>query len=536
MTPLARIIFWAQIRSWLNYYPKAGRVGSWFGMLLTGLWYLLWVGFALIIYRVFSEPGSEQLVVTALPAGLLFVSVYWQVVPLLLAATGVSLEMKKLQVYPIPHRQLFLIELLLRLTTSVEALVVVLGLGAGLLANPRLPWWAATGLIPFIAFNLAVSAGVREILMRLLARKRVREMAVLLLVSIGAIPQLLVATGAWNRVRDWYQSPSNALWPWSAAAAIATGHPGMISVVVLLAWAALAYAFGRHQFEKSLRWDAAEGNATKAEPLPAGKRGFLDRLLGWPALLFADPLASLVEKELRFLSRAPRFRLVFTMGFTFGLIIWLPITLGHGRGPSFLGRNYLTFVSVYALLLLGDVCFWNVFGFDRSAAQAYWAMPVKFSKVLAGKNVAAAFYILLEVTFIIAACALVRMPVTAPRVLEAYAVTVVVGLYLVALGNMTSVRSPRSVNPSKAMRSGAAGKLQAMLFVLYPLAALPVALAYAARYAFRSEVAFFGTLFVSVLIGAAVYWVALESAVETAEKDRERIITALSQGEGIIQA
>jgi len=31
--------------------------------------------------------------------------------------------------------------------------------------------------------------------------------------------------------------------------------------------------------------------------------------------------------------------------------------------------NYLTFVSVYALLLLSDALFWNSFGFDRSAAQ-----------------------------------------------------------------------------------------------------------------------------------------------------------------------
>ena len=51
-----------------------------------------------------------------------------------------------------------------------------------------------------------------------------------------------------------------------------------------------------------------------------------------------------------------------------------------GATQSFLGNNYLTVVSVYSLLLLSEVCFWNSFGFDRSAAQIYFLAPVPFSK------------------------------------------------------------------------------------------------------------------------------------------------------------
>ena len=46
-------------------------------------------------------------------------------------------------------------------------------------------------------------------------------------------------------------------------------------------------------------------------------------------------------------------------------------------------------LGAYALLLLGDVAFWNVFGFDRSAAQAYFIAPVRLSSVLVSKNLAA---------------------------------------------------------------------------------------------------------------------------------------------------
>ena len=58
------------------------------------------------------------------------------------------------------------------------------------------------------------------------------------------------------------------------------------------------------------------------------------------------------------------------MGFSFGLLIWTPIAFGRlSTERSFMSDNYLTMVSIYALLLLSDALFWNCFGFDRSAAQ-----------------------------------------------------------------------------------------------------------------------------------------------------------------------
>ena len=51
----------------------------------------------------------------------------------------------------------------------------------------------------------------------------------------------------------------------------------------------------------------------------------------------------------------------------------------EGRCGVLLG-NYLTVVSVYSLLLLSEVCFWNSFGFDRSAAQIYFLAPVPFRR------------------------------------------------------------------------------------------------------------------------------------------------------------
>ena len=78
--------------------------------------------------------------------------------------------------------------------------------------------------------------------------------------------------------------------------------------------------------------------------------------------------------------------------------------------------------------------------------------------------------------------------------------------------------------------------MQAILFLIYPIAFLPVGLAYLARYAFDSEIAFFAILALDAAIAGLVYKLSLDSAVITAEQLKERMVTALSRGEGPITA
>jgi ABC-2 type transport system permease protein len=68
--------------------------------------------------------------------------------------------------------------------------------------------------------------------------------------------------------------------------------------------------------------------------------------------------------------------------------------------------------------------------------------------------------------------------------------------------------------------------------VFYPLALLPVALAYLARYAFDSDAAFRAAMIVAAVVGAVIYKIALNSAVSTAAQKREAILQTLSSGEG----
>jgi ABC-2 type transport system permease protein len=527
----ARAILWAQWRTLRNFYPRGGV--AWTAVIGLG-WYGFWLLAAISTARLAANPSNLGLMKAALTGGLLLVFLYWQVVPLLMAATGASLELRKLQVYPIPPAQLFSIEVMLRVTAAVEMIFILAGLALGILFNPAMPKWSAFMLVPYIFFNLFLAVGLRDLVARILAHKRIREVAFLLLVVCAGLPQLLMLRGSvgGKGLRTFFADSSIA-WPWAATANLIQNRSIAQSLAIVLAWALAAAIFGYWQFETSLSFDAQAASATEVRS--SRQDGLVERFFRLPSLLFRDPLAVLIEKEIRFLVRSPRFRLVFLMGFTFGLVIWLPLALGKsGLAKSVLGTNYLTVVSVYSLLLLSEVCFWNSFGFDRSAAQFYFLAPVPFWRVLVGKNLSAVFFILVEISAVTIVCACLGMPLNPVRLAEAYSVAAVLTIFLLGAGNLLSVHQARAVNPATSFRTGAAGRVQAMLFVIYPVASIPAGLAYLARWAFDSEAAFFLVLAFDAAVAIVVYRIALQSAVEAAERIKEQMITALSAGDGPI--
>ena len=530
----AGAIVWAQWRSTRNHLPHANLGGMLFTGVLTAIWYGAFAYMAVLAAILLSEPGELEAFHKILPAALLLCFLYWQVIPVLLTSMGASLDLRKLLVYPIPKRALFVIEVILRVSTGVEMLLILTGAAVGLVLNRSVLLWAPFSLALFVLFNLFCSTGVRDLLVRLLAHKRAREIVVFIFVIAAALPQLIFFRGSPTRMRQFFGGEPSALFPWTATARLALGEFSWKSLSVILAWTLAAYAFGRIQFERGLEFDAAEASARGTST----KRR-VSRLEWWyqlPNAVLRDPLAALIEKELRFLSRAPRFRLVFLMGFSFGLLIWTPIAFGRlSTERSFLSDNYLTMVSVYALLLLSDALFWNCFGFDRSAAQVYFLVPVKMSTVLAGKNLAAAFLVLMEIVAIALVCALLRLPLSGRQILEAFAVTCVITLFILAVGNMSSLYNPRAVNPVKTMKTAAQSRSQALLMLAFPLTLVPVALAYLARYAFDTEWAFFGVLFFGGVAGVLVYSYSMQSALKIAVDRREQIISALSRGEGPVE-
>ena len=528
-------ILWAQWRTLRNF--KGGGGARIIAALAAIIWYGIWGAVAVFASTLTASRNNVDILPAVLSWGMMVGFVYWQVMPVITVSLGASLDLKKLLVYPIPFEQMFLAEIMLRLTAGMEVVLVLGGLLVGLLRNPVVPWWApAPPIVLFIVFNLLVAAGARSLLDRMLTNRRIREVVVFFVVLAAALPQLLTYTRMPANVQALLSHHPAGLWPWTAAAGIALGHITPASCGALLVWIAAAYLFGRWQFERGLRHDSAASLATVERP--GHGEPWIGKLYRLPSAFLPDPIAVMVEKELRSLARSPRFRLVFLMGCSFGLLIWLPMSFRHHwwKGDGGFSTSFLTLFTGYALFLMSENVFWNVFAFDRSAAQIYFLLPVRFSRVLVGKNIASLLFVMLQIALITGICLALRLPVTFESVAEALSVCLILCIYLFGVGNLVSVHFPRPVNPENPW--GASGRKQ-RAFLLLPIFAVvltPIGLAYLARYAFGSPLAFYGVLGFAAAAGVAVYWITMESAIQAAHAKRERLLGALSSGEGPVVA
>jgi ABC-2 type transport system permease protein len=523
---------------WLSM-RLGGRRGAWLGVLTGSIWYGLWAFVSWIAFNFARDASAEELA-DYLPLVFLGVWIYWQAMPVLSASMGSSLEMRKLAVYPIPHERLFRVEILLRAIAGGEMIMVVCAGTAGLVRNSAAGWRAVPPALLFLLFNVLLASGTRSLLERLLSRRRFRELLVFLIFMMWMVPRFLFLTGKHpeaDTIRGWGTAIQTVAWPWTATAWMALGHTAAAALVSLAIWAVAAAWFGRTQFERSLRFDAVAAQATPAGRVRPATQSLLDTLYRFPGALFRDPLAAIMEKELRSLSRTPRYRMVFVMGFSFGLMIWLPMILGRSADRHVtISHNFLTIVCVYALTLLGQVSYWNCFGFDRSAAQIYFVAPQPVRTTLIGKNLASIAFIYLEACILTLLVTIFRVGFGAAQLLETGLVLAVCSLYMLAMGNISSVHYPRALNPERVSQGGASSRFQALVFLLYPLCLIPVFLAYLARYAFHTDFAFYVVLAFAAIIGGILYWIALDSAVTTATSRRERIIADLSTGDAPIAA
>lgn len=517
----------------LSMRPRvgSGRAGMVFSVLTGLLFYGVWTVIAFGVLAFFSDPNLAPKSVPALSTGLFFAMLYWQLAPVITAGFGASLDLRKLQVYPIPHSKLFTVEVLLRLTNCAEMLILLAGATAGLIRNPvNRPVVKATagaGALVFAVTNILLSAGARHWIERLFARRRFKELSMLLIVAVALIPQMLVLfnvrKGMLVRL-----APSQIGWPWGAVTHLMLDNQAAAGALLAVLYLAIAFWFGRRQFERSFLRD--EGGSIREPVVEAKRGGFKELVYRMPSRFLPDPLGALVEKELRTLFRIPRFRMVYAMSAIFGLILYLPALRSPRLWPSFWMQNALTMMALYGLMLLGPVSYWNAFGFDRSAAQGYFSWPLRFRDALVAKNVTVALLLVPQILMIALAGKAVRLPVTFGKFFETIAVILIAALYWFAMGNIFSVRLPRAMDPERMNQM--ANKMQALSIWTAPLLLLPIVLAYWARAVFESEIVFVGVLLIAAIVGGIFYYVGLDSAVTAATQRREAMLTELAKADG----
>src|SRR6476619_1900393 len=235
-----RVIVWAQFRILRNRFPRTG-----FGSVLMALVSLAWQGmfagfgvFIAVSIPRLSLPFLEQW----LPAGLLLAFLYWQTVPSLTLSAGWSLQLGKLQIYPISHGALFGIEVLLRLSSSPEVILVLIGALIGLARHAGVPTLAPFCLLLFIPFNLLLQLAVRDFVGYAFDRSRFRELFSVLAIAIGVVPQLLLRTGVAYKLKPHFLFLSHgAVAPWREVAALSLGDFSWASAGLLTFWTLVSY-------------------------------------------------------------------------------------------------------------------------------------------------------------------------------------------------------------------------------------------------------------------------------------------------------
>ena len=523
---------WRSMRTFRTGGLSPSTVFSWLsGFVFYGFWCFAAFG----AEEFFKNPANGQYFALVLSSGLLIVLLYWQITPIITASMGASLDLKKLLAYPIPHRKLFAIELLLRVTTCFEMPILLFGTAIGLLRNPDLGGMRnAPGIVvtvsAFIALNIFLTAAFRNLLERLLRVKRTKEVLMFLVVAISILPQFLIAKHIRSTdISKWL--PDSPYLPWSAASHILLRTSFAIPALTITAVLAAAYLFARSQFERSLRFDG-ESSRVRAFSSPQAR---WEGLFKWPAKIFPDPIAAIIEKELRSSLRTPQFRFVFMMAAAFGLVLYLPARISSRQNP-FMAENMISFASIYGVLLLGNVSYFNCFGFERSAVQAWYSYPVPFRTTMIAKNLSALSFILVELVLVSIVAAVFRFQIVPEKVMESFAVSLICALYLVAIGNIASVRLAHALNPERVSQGGSSKAKNAIILAAFPILVLPVGLAYWARFVFNSNLIFFALLLFAATFGAILYYIGLDSAVRIGMERRERILTELSRGDGPVSA
>ncbi len=460
-------IQWLSLKNSLR--RRSDFVGLLFSIVLAVLWYGMWTAGAVGLFA-FTAWISPDKLARALPGILFLIVLYWQVSPLLTATMGVSIDMRKMALYPINPRTLFVIECLLRLLTGLEMLLLLAGISLGVaVKTPQAAVAFAPALALFVLFNVLLSAGTRNLIERLLLRRGLRELFFFLLVLASASPQMILWSGAGPRVgqrlyRTFRFLPQSIL-PSTALSHAYLGALTAADWLVMAVWCVLAGAFGYFQFQRSFRSDgAAAGLPARANDERAP---WTERVYTLPSRLLPDPAGALVEKEIRYLVRSARFRFLFLMGCFFGVLAWLPFAMRHGSsGTGGLQHHFLTLLSLYGLLLLGQLTFLNSFGLDRSAARYLFWMPISPSTLLAAKNVVGGLFLTLQVMILALICLLLRVLAGVTQVVEALVVTGIAALYLCSAGNLTSVIFASGLNPERVSRGRRGRGLQGLIVFL----------------------------------------------------------------------
>ncbi|HEV3151296.1 MAG TPA: hypothetical protein VGY94_10100 [Acidobacteriaceae bacterium] len=489
-------------------------------LLGVGAWYLV------------SHGKADGLLLLLWP-----VFMFWQFFPVMATALTETMDSSELLRFPLNYRAYVLVRLVYgaldpaTVLGSLWLIGITMGIGW---ARPTLLAWAALVLGVFGVVNMLLTQMVFAWIERWLAQRRTREIFAvlffLLIISFQLIGPLLSRYGDQSNA-TFHQAgrvagPVQAvLPPGIAASAIASAVNGRHTAALLLLLGLSLYGAGFLRV-LSVRLHAQYRGENLSEVGRSQRLARAERVrAGWELLGLPGPVAAVVEKEFRYLSRSGPVLLTFVtpivMLFVFGL------GGRSGPGSGFLQHwpeLALPVGAGYALLLLTNLIY-NNFGPDGGGIQFYLTSPASFRSVMLGKNIAHLGVLAAEVVVLwLGASLLYRMP-SAAAVLLTLAGLLFAAPMNLAAGNLLSLYSPKKTEFGTFGRQRAS---QVTVLASFVIQGIVFGIAGVAIFAARS----YGSLLVAVAmfvglgaLATAVYFFVLGQVDRLALRRREVLTT-----------
>ncbi|MFC4015680.1 hypothetical protein ACFOY2_51310 [Nonomuraea purpurea] len=401
--------------------------------------------FLMSLLRLAPGDIAASLVIVAFTSFL----IGWMIVPLLAFGLDDTLDPAKLSLFPLRTRELAVGMFTASVTGvwPVATLIVMFGALAGLARGPGGLLLGVPAVLLQFALCVVASRLITTSLSSALRTRRGRDVlgvAALLVVVLAQLPNLLMNRGFGDPEAMLHQMAAVLRWtpPGMAAHAIADG--GLVGLAELAGVAALVVLLGWLWIKALSRALVTPDVSTQGASVRKGS-GLADRFLP------DGPLAAVVNKELKYIRREPRFR----VGWFSAIVVTIALSFSLGRSAGGAEGLPIVLTSVGALMIALQAG--NVFGID---GRSLWMNAVAFgdrralATDLAGRHLANAL-IAVPLLAVIAVATGVFTGHPAMIVPAALAGWGALGIGL-GVGSVTSVVLPYSVPERMNAFSGAA--------------------------------------------------------------------------------
>ncbi len=406
---------------------------------------------------------------------LWFILLFWQLFPVMATALTESVDSSNLLRFPLSFPSYFMVRLVygsLEPSTLMGSLWL-LGMAVGIgIADSRYFLWAAIVLLVFAIFNILLARMIFAWIGRWLAQRRTREIlgGVFFILIIGFQflgPLMAHFSGRKHGQASEYAAQilplERLLPPGLAAESITRALRGQFGSGLAVFALECAYGFAvLWLLIVRLRAEYHGENLSEGLARSSKRKEKQAVRLGWNFPRVSGPVAAILEKEFRYLSRSGPMLFTLVMPVVILLIFRVtPAKAGNGIDLFAHAAEFAFPVgAAYSLLILTNLIY-NTFGGDAVGMQFFFVSPVRFREILLGKNLACTLVLALE-TFLVwlAACFLYQPP--SPEITLA----TITGLTFALLANLTA-GNLLSIYMPKKIDYGAFGKQRASTVTVF---------------------------------------------------------------------